>query len=269
MDTYIIRCGRIPYINVLPLYYPLEHGLIQHPFHFVYAPPAQLNVSIRKGELSISPVSSVEYILHASQYYILPNLSISCTKQVMSVLLFSHVPIYELHNKIIAMTTESNTSILLLKVLLEERFLISPQYVAMDMGMQDKYNALLFIGDTALREQAYARYQYVYDLGELWYEWVGLPFVFALWVVPRTTLYTAQELTVPFYCARSWSEDNMRIIYDNAKEISKLTDKTLKEYYACLQYSFGEIEQESIRYFIDLLYKYKYCHTKPELCFLS
>lgn len=267
MDTHSIHCGRISYINVLPLFYPLEQKIIEHSFHFIYAPPAQLNKQVRSGVLALSPVSSVEYILHASQYYILPDLSISCTNHVMSVMLFSHLPIEELDRKMIATTTESSTSTLLLKLLLHEYYMLTPHYTPLDSTKEQEYTAVLLIGDSALREQTNTTYPYRYDLGRLWYQWTGLPFVFALWVVPHTTKYNAHHLTSPFYSARAWSKENISIIYRSAKESNKLTDKTLEEYYACLYYSFGIKEQESIRHFIELLHKHKYCDTKPELRF--
>ena len=42
---------------------------------------------------------------------------------------------------------------------------------------------MLFIGDHALRAEATGDYPFLYDLGELWHSFTGLPFVFALWQV--------------------------------------------------------------------------------------
>ena len=41
-----VKVGRISYLNVLPIYYPLESGLIANDFEFVYGPPALLNKMI-------------------------------------------------------------------------------------------------------------------------------------------------------------------------------------------------------------------------------
>ena len=35
--------GRIGYLNVLPIYHPLEAGIIPHDFELVSGPPALLN----------------------------------------------------------------------------------------------------------------------------------------------------------------------------------------------------------------------------------
>jgi chorismate dehydratase len=44
---------------------------------------------------------------------------------------------------------------------------------------------MLLIGDAALRASFQETGLLVYDLGELWHEWTGLPFVFALWFCGR------------------------------------------------------------------------------------
>jgi len=37
------RVGRIAYRNVLPIYHPLERGLVPNAMRFVHGPPAELN----------------------------------------------------------------------------------------------------------------------------------------------------------------------------------------------------------------------------------
>ena len=53
------------------------------------------------------------------------------------------------------------------------------------MGVREENtDAFLLIGDEALRNRRGVRgYPYLYDLGQEWHEWTGLPFVFARWVV--------------------------------------------------------------------------------------
>lgn len=38
-----LRMGRISYLNVLPIYHPLEAGIIPHDYELVAGPPALLN----------------------------------------------------------------------------------------------------------------------------------------------------------------------------------------------------------------------------------
>jgi chorismate dehydratase len=41
------------------------------------------------------------------------------------------------------------------------------------------------IGDAALQASFIEQDFHIYDLGEIWYRWTGLPFVFALWLCRR------------------------------------------------------------------------------------
>ena len=70
-----MRLGRISYLNVLPIYHPLEAGWIRHEFDIVSGPPATLNGLIRSGELDLSACSSIEYARNPQSYYLLPDLA--------------------------------------------------------------------------------------------------------------------------------------------------------------------------------------------------
>jgi chorismate dehydratase len=145
------------------------------------------------GVIDLCPSSSVEYVNQAGQYDILPDLSISAIGPVKSVFLFSRLPLEDLDCAPVGLTGESDTSVILLKVLLT-RFLgftnpYERTWKPVDEAFQ-RYPALLLIGDTAMKTAATAHVPYVYDLGELWYRFTGLPFVFAFWLVRRETVMT-------------------------------------------------------------------------------
>src|SRR5205823_5914425 len=47
-------------------------------------------------------------------------------------------------------------------------------------------DALLLIGDSALKARhGVPGKTYIYDLGEVWQQWTGLPTVFALWIARK------------------------------------------------------------------------------------
>ena len=56
-----LRMGRISYLNVLPIYHPLEAGIIPHDYELVSGPPALLNEMMGRGELQVSSCSCFEY----------------------------------------------------------------------------------------------------------------------------------------------------------------------------------------------------------------
>ena len=184
----MITIGHIRYANCTPIFTALLREHEQYAAHMVKGVPAELNLKLRGGEIDVCPSSSIEYGKHPDKYFILPDLSISSIGPVRSVLLFSRVPIEELESTSIGLTTDSDTSVNLLRILLARRFGFRNELIRTGLPVREaleNFSALLLIGDAALRENMAAAGLYVYDLGELWYRLTGLPFVFALWLVTR------------------------------------------------------------------------------------
>lgn len=181
----MLRIGQIEYANCTPLFHVLREQFPCSGYEFVTGVPAELNRLLLAGEIDVCPSSSIEYAYHPERYRILPQLSISSIGAVASVLLFSKVPVEQLDRGKILLSSESATSVNLLKILLSQRYgcsctyeVASPGTTVIDAGS----SALLLIGDSALRASFKESELFVYDLGELWYSWTGLPFVFALWL---------------------------------------------------------------------------------------
>jgi chorismate dehydratase len=184
-----VRLGRIGYVNVDPIYYGLEHSVKPDWLEIVSAPPSELNRMLFTGALDISSVSAFAYALHRKDWFLLPDFCIACTGNVMSVLLVSRYPLEALSGKRIYITDESATAASLIRLVLKMRH-VSPAYeigkILKPEDVREDFGAALVIGDTALRENWHAAFPYVWDLGDLWSELTGLPFVFAVWAVRRS-----------------------------------------------------------------------------------
>lgn len=151
--------------------------------------PAELNALLAQGEIDLCPASSFEYGQRWSEYLLFPDLSISARGAVKSVLLFSARPLTELADVPISITGESATSVHLLHILLREYYrfdtacLYRPECPVEETVAAG--GAGLLIGDRALRAAKAGLAPFVFDLGELWNFFTGLPFVFALWILRR------------------------------------------------------------------------------------
>jgi chorismate dehydratase len=256
-----LRLGRIGFLNVLPIYYPLESGIISHPFVIVSDSPACLNELMAAGRLDLSVVSSIEYARHPERYYILPDLSISCCGAVKSVLLLSQVPVDRLKGKTILVTRESHTSVALLKILFSEHLRVEadlePGCLREAAAGGNLPVAFLAIGDEALRLSAGDLYPYRLDLGEAWHSWTRLPFVFALWVIQRESaerlngaLRTTMEVLA---AAKHWGRNHLDHICAVAEERGIVGIEALQVYYRCLGYDLRQGEQEGLNLFYSLL----------------
>ena len=171
--------GKIPYLNSEPFYYGLNGAGLE-----LYSlSPRALGQMAERGEVDAAPLSLVDCLCLAERFEPLGDFCIATRREARSVLLFSRKPLEALEGATIAITGETSTSVQLLKVLLQHKYRIWPRaYVALG----ESCDAFLLIGDEALRQRhGSPEFPYRYDLGVEWYEWTGLPFVFALWVVRK------------------------------------------------------------------------------------
>jgi chorismate dehydratase len=184
-DNHTVRIGMVNYINTAPIYEPWKRRGEKSGWHIEEAPPSTLNRMLARGDLDLGFVSCFEYAAHPNLYRILPDLSISANGAVGSVFLFSKIPVKDLDNKLVLLTSQSETSVFLTKVVLEEFYGVRPQYVSGDVtsDYRDTCDALLAIGDDALRLAEDGNFHCQLDLGEVWKKHTGLPFVFAVCAV--------------------------------------------------------------------------------------
>ncbi|MFH0727443.1 MAG: menaquinone biosynthesis protein [Pseudomonadota bacterium] len=184
-----VRLGRIAYVNVDPIYYGLEHSGKPDWLEIVSAPPSELNQKLFDGTLDISSVSAFAYAPRQKDWLLLPDFCVACTGNVLSVLLVSRHPIEALSGKRIYVTDESATAASLIRLVLKMRH-VSPAYetgkILKPEDIPEDFSAALVIGDTSLRENWHAAFPHVWDLGDLWSELTGLPFVFAVWAVRKS-----------------------------------------------------------------------------------
>src|SRR5436309_3584664 len=104
------RVGHIQFLNCLPLYYGLVHDGAVVDMELTRGAPTELNRLLLDGELDISPISSVEYLRHAGDLVLLPDLTVSSDGAVKSIVLASRVPAADLNGRSVALTTTSATS---------------------------------------------------------------------------------------------------------------------------------------------------------------
>jgi chorismate dehydratase len=250
-----VRVGRIPYINCYPVYGAIDRAIVPLPGTVVTGVPSTLNRYMAAGELDVSVISAVEYARQASRYLLLPDLAITSDGPVRSVLLFSKRPVEELDGARVLLTRSSMTSVALLRLLFEHVWHVAPELAAGDAEIADlarlaaePHDARLVIGDAALLLRARLRgesapagpaprYAYVYDLGEEWKRWTGLPFVFAVWVAQRTApVRQALEVHARLIESRDWGLRHLDELARQAATTTGVALRTCAEYLSGLDY---------------------------------
>lgn len=270
-----LRMGRISFLNVLPIYHPLETGILPHEFELVSGAPAFLNKLMCEGQLQISSCSCIEYARNSCQYYLVRDLSIGSRGPVMSVLLLSKVPVEQLSGKKILISGQSHTSVALLKILLRQLYDVCASFetgsIMPALNSSNAPAAFLAIGDEALRLRNHPQYPYCIDLAEAWREWTGLPFIFGLWIISRKAI--AQNLFRDdpgelLRKGRDWGLANIRQIVDLTAHGCPLSREELLRYYTeGLFYSLGQEEIKGLELFYEKLVENGLSDSIPELNF--
>ena len=147
-----LRVGRIPFLVCAPFFFNSVGRENEFPeVAFVDGPPSAHSAGLKDGSIHLSPASSITFAQKPGAFVLSPVLCTSCSFEVRSVKLFSRYPIEELSGKKIRMTSQSKTSVTLLRILLENRYGLKPEYVP-GLAAESTDDACLLIGDLALEE---------------------------------------------------------------------------------------------------------------------
>ena len=267
-----LRIGQIDYANCTPIFTALKANCDCSTYRFVPGVPAQLNGMLNRGEIDICPSSSIEYARNPGKYFILPDISISSIGPVKSVLLFSRFPLEDLDQKQIGLTRESETSVNLLRILLTRDFRFENRFEITTLKLDaalESFAALLLIGDAALTSGMTRRDLYIYDLGELWYRFTGLPFVFALWMVTREAVKSKPDevriLHKELIAAKGFAYDSYEAIADDSRERSWIGREELVEYWRTISYDLTDRHVKGARTFFRLAREMQLLSVAPRM----
>ncbi len=176
-----IKVGIVDYLNSRPLAWSFLRGEAPDGYVASYHPPARVADLLAAGELDVGLIPSIE-LQRIDGLEVLPRLCVAAKREVRSVLLISRKPPNEIRK--LALDRNSRTSATLVRILLEERYGLTPEAVDLEPDvdrMLAEADAALVIGDPALHVQR-GRYL-IHDLAREWRELTGFPFVFAVWAV--------------------------------------------------------------------------------------
>lgn len=252
------RVGHIQFLNCLPIYWGLMRSgaLIDVELH--KDSPDRLNAALVAGDLDIGPISLVEYLRHAEELLLLPDLAVGSDGPVLSVNVVSTRPLDELDGAKVALGSTSRTGVLLAQLLLGERYGVHPEYFRCPPDLTQmllEADAGVLIGDVALRalHEAPRRGLRVTDLGQAWREWTGLPMVFAVWAVRRDFAAAhpglVKEVHEAFLRSRDLCLAELDQVAEAAARWEPFDAATLASYFRALDFSLGDRQVAGLREF--------------------
>ncbi|MFE5729792.1 MULTISPECIES: menaquinone biosynthetic enzyme MqnA/MqnD family protein [unclassified Streptomyces] len=253
------RVGHIQFLNCLPLYWGLARTGTLLDLELTKDTPEKLSERLVRGDLDIGPVTLVEFLRHADDLVALPDIAVGCDGPVMSCVIVSQRPLEELDGARVALGSTSRTSVRLAQLLLAERYGVSPDYYTCppDLGlMMQEAEAAVLIGDAALRASLHDAPRLglqVHDLGLMWKEWTGLPFVFAVWAVRKDYLArepeTVHEVHQAFLASRDLSLEEVAKVAEQAARWEAFDAELLERYFRTLDFRFGPEQLAGAREF--------------------
>ncbi|GLY05819.1 menaquinone biosynthesis protein [Actinoplanes sp. NBRC 101535] len=252
------RVGHIQFLNCLPIYWGLMRSgaLLDVDLH--KDTPDRLSAALVAGDLDIGPITLVEYLRHADELLLLPDLAVGSDGPVLSVNLVSTRPPEELDGRPVALGSTSRTGVLLAQLLLAERYGVEPEYFRCPpdlTAMLLEADAGVLIGDPALRAMYEAPEQglQVIDLAEAWKEWTGLPMVFAVWAVRKDFAAAhpgrVKDVHEAFQRSKELCLGELDEVAEAAARWEPFDAATLANYFRVLDFSLGERQVAGVREF--------------------
>jgi len=247
------RVGHIQFLNCLPIYWGLVRSGALLDVELTKDTPDRLNDMLVAGDLDIGPISLVEYLKNADDLLLLPDVAVGSDGPVLSVNMVSQKPLAELRR--VALGSQSRTSILLAQMWLAEVHGIRPEYFMCPpdvTAMLLEADAAVVIGDVALRamHDAPRLGLDVYDLGQAWRQWSGLPMVFAVWAARRDYAEAnpglVKDVHHAFVRSRDEALEHVDEIAEQAARWETFDAATLAHYFRTLDFSLGDHQAQGI-----------------------
>jgi len=238
-----MRVGSVPYLNAVPLTRGIEEQI-------VLATPSRLAGLLQEGKLDAALVSVTE-VLFNDRYDILDGIAVASLGEVKSVFLAHRKPLEETSR--ILCDSASLTSVSLLKVLLAERGL-HPEFAPLP-NYEDAsfHDAVLLIGDPAIRFSLAPHEHQLWDLGAAWSELTELPFVYAVWALRRDVDTT--DIRRALREARAFGLETLEYSIQHRTEF---TPEFRRDYLGWhIHYHLGADEKRGLARFVELLRKHE------------
>jgi chorismate dehydratase len=254
------RVGHIQFLNCLPLYWGLVHTNTLLDLELTRDTPEKLSEQLVNGDLDIGPITLVEFLKNADDLVALPDIAVGCDGPVMSCEIVSRVPLDQLDGAKVALGSTSRTSVRLARLLLAERFGVQPEYYTSTPDLElmlSEADAAVVIGDVGLR--AYLRNLpepglEVHDLGQLWKEWTGLPFVMAVWAARREYLQrepeSVRDVHRAFLSSRDLALEEVSKVAEHASRWEVFETPVLERYFTTLDFRLGRRQLEGVTEFV-------------------
>jgi len=178
------KVSAISYLNTAPFAYGLKHSSVFSKIELLYDYPAECarKLASNQVDLSLLPIGALNDF---NSYDIVSNFCIGSIGKVRSVALMGNSNLNDI--KRIYLDYQSRTSVILVKILCQNVWNITPDFIPLKPS--DNYKlfgeneAIVLIGDRVF--EAENHFANVIDLSNEWFNAYDLPLVFAVWATTK------------------------------------------------------------------------------------
>jgi len=244
----------VNYLNSKPFEYGLKNHNSNSGFDIITTTPARCATLYEDhtSDIALVPVGALHQF---SDYKIITDFCIGCDGEVRTVCIFSNEKLENCTR--LLLDNHSRTSVLLSKLIIEEYLNLKLSYHPLNVSeyLVNEGDAVLMIGDKVFEHEN--KFRYKYDLGNLWKEWTGLPFVFAVWIARENKIndITEQKLNESFQYG----------IAHLPQIIQKESNDLLDLYYYFsnnIQYMLDENKRSALKLFLEKSVRLNQLYTK-------
>ena len=262
------RFGAVTYLNSKPLIEGLATEIAPSTLTLDY--PSRLAADLASGELDVALVPSFSALqgLVRGDSYLISDACVAARGPVRSVKLLCRRRPGDVRT--LALDEGSRTSATLARLILRERYGVDPRTQPFGLDSQTTEcdaDAILMIGDRAMHPPPDAAgFVETHDLGELWKDWTGLPFVFAVWATRLR--HAGWHIWGPLYDARDRGVAAIDAIAEReAAGVGVTPDDAAHYLRRNLHFTLGPAERSGLELFAELLAESGLLPSVPSLTF--
>ncbi|WP_456327190.1 menaquinone biosynthesis protein [Archaeoglobus sp.] len=242
-----MKIGKFDYINnYLPYYYIEKKKLAE----IVTATPKEMIKLLESRKIDYAPIPSFYYLKHKDRFKRY-RFCVASNGRVYSVIVVSKDGKI---GKKVGITSETTTSVNLLKIILAEKGIkckLVPTNSFKANDILKSCDSALVIGDSAL--EARKRFKVVMDLGEEWKDLTGYPMVFGI----SASIDNAEICDELLIKSLRWGLKNFDEVVKSAVERFGIDEEFLRTYFKALKHEMDEKCEKGLKAFEEFCRDYK------------
>lgn len=247
--------------------YGFRHNLVKHNFEVEYRSLGDCADLIRDGITDLGIISSVDLARIKESLQLIPGMAVSTQGAAGQAQLFFRSGLKDISQ--IAVQSRANTSLVLLKILMREKYASNPGYLVLDDILDNmllQADAALIVGTDAVNLRL--RYANRLDLGEEWTDLTGLPFVFSIFA-GRNFLLGRDDIE-PIIRSFGLGQKNLENICKEFAENDQVPWSVYHDFLTHeINYRFSEIDHDGLNEFYNYAFFFGYIDQIPDIRFIN